>query len=42
MNALKEIEPDPHEVFLDVFTPAAPVKQDPEERRLLIARLAAM
>ena len=41
-GALNEIEPDAHIDFDDIFgTPQPVAKQDPEERRRLIAALAA-
>jgi hypothetical protein len=39
---LDEIDPDAHNAFNDASTPAQPPpRQDPEERRRLIAALAA-
>lgn len=38
----EQVEADAHEAFADTFTPSKPFRQDPEERRMLIARMAAM
>ncbi|MEU8040865.1 hypothetical protein [Streptosporangium sp. NPDC049078] len=37
----QQVQPDPHVDFDDLFTPAAPVRQDREERRRVIAQLMA-
>lgn len=39
-GAADGLEPDPHVEFGEIFSPSAPVRQDPEERRAMIARLA--
>ncbi|MFS1304423.1 hypothetical protein [Streptosporangium longisporum] len=42
-GALEKVEPDPHVEFADLYAaPARPASQDPEERRALIARFAAL
>lgn len=41
-GAQDDVEPDPHVVFDDIYgPPAPPPKQDPEERKRLIAALAS-